>query len=203
MFVVWARGNFMKELNNFNRHVSEIITPVLKELGFSKKNLHFRRQNGKYFEEINIQRSQFNLAGEENLFFVNLYWFNNNDYKYWFYQERLPNKPLLKCPERYKDYYADFSEDFRKTFSESEEAEIHNYRRATDWRYKNEAELVSILNTLADLSKQYIDEIFNGMEQNFDEEKVFGSEKFPYGLYNKELREKFNSLISYCTCAIV
>lgn len=189
----------MKELNNFNKHISELISPIMKEKGFKKKNLRFRRQNGKYFEEIYIQRSQFNLSGCENLFFINLYWYNSNDYNNWFYQERLPNKPKSKCPARYKAYYADFSEEFRNTFSKNEENEIHNYRRETEWYYTNEKDLEILLNTLAELINLYIDEIFNTMEKNFDESKIFGEKKISYEDH-KELHKQYINTISYCTC---
>ena len=190
----------MKELNNFNKYISELISPIMKEKGFKKKNLRFRRQNGKYFEEIYIQRSQFNLAGSENQFYINLYWYNDISYNKWFYEERLPNKPNLKCPIRYKAYYADFSEAFRNTFSKEEENEIHNYRRETLWRYRNEEELKILLNTLAELINLYIGDIFDSMEKNFDESKVFGNQDFSYGVYNKDLHEQYINTVSYCTC---
>ncbi len=189
----------MKDLNNFNKNISELISPIMKEKGFKKKNLRFRRQNGKYFEEIYIQRSQFNLADSENQFFINLYWYNSSDYYKWFYEERLPNKPKLKCPVRYKAYYADFSTDFRNTFSKKEENEIHNYRKETAWYYTNEGELKSLLNTLAELINLYVDDIFNTMEKNFDESKVFGDQNFTYGIY-KDLHKKYINAITYCTC---
>lgn len=188
----------MAAVNNFNTHVSEIIRPVMKELGFSKKNLNFRRQNGKYYESVNIQRSRYNSVYPENQFYINLYWYKNNDYSFWFYEKRLPNRPLIECPERYKAHLAYWTSEPRPTFSESERAEILNYREATLWKYKNEAELTTLLNTLAEILKEYANKIFNGMEELFDEAKIFGSEENFHYEYNKELEAEFKKLIEYC-----
>ena len=61
----------MDDIFNFKLHIKEIITPIMKNLGFKKTNLNFTRSNGRYLEKIVLQKSQFNLAASEKTIFVN------------------------------------------------------------------------------------------------------------------------------------
>lgn len=183
----------MADLNNFNKHVSEIIKPVMKNLGFSKKNLKFSRENGDFIEVITIQRSQFNMAGFANEFYVNYYWHKKPDEKVWIYEVRLPKKPDFECPARYAEYYSDFSAEARAKFSKEEVQEIHRYMMATCWKYLDEAELVLLLKNLATLLANYTDNIFSSIEEKISQMK----EKPPRA--NPELIEIFKKIIDYCT----
>ena len=82
----------MNDIFNFNLHIKELITPVMKSLGFKKTNLNFTRNNGRYLEKIMIQKSQFNLSISEKTFFVNYYIYLQDDQSYWISQNRLNAK---------------------------------------------------------------------------------------------------------------
>lgn len=82
----------MNDIFNFNLHIKELITPVMKSLGFKKTNLNFTRINGRYLEKIMIQKSQFNLSISEKTFFVNYDIYLQNDQSYWISHNRLHAK---------------------------------------------------------------------------------------------------------------
>lgn len=145
----------MSNIYNISQHIKEIITPLMKEMGFKKQNFHFVRINGKYKEDIWIQKSQGNFSGEMNQFYINYYVYKDIESKIWNAEFRLPNKPVSECPKRYIDYYKDFSRTFRSTFSKNEENEIHSYLHQQLWTYSSEDELVKILNILALLLNDY------------------------------------------------
>ncbi len=82
----------MDDVFNFKLHIKEIITPIMKNLGFKKTNLNFTRSNGRYLEKIVLQKSQFNLAASEKTIFVNYYIYLQDEQSYWLTFNRLENK---------------------------------------------------------------------------------------------------------------
>lgn len=61
--------------DEFQTLVKTIITPLLKELGFKKKNLNFNRTINDLIQSVNIQKSQYN-HNECCLFTINLGFYN-------------------------------------------------------------------------------------------------------------------------------
>ena len=158
----------MTDLYNFSAHLKETVTPLMKMLGFKKKNLRFTRTNGNFVEEINIQKSQWNMANTENQFYVNLYVRASGEPKMWLYHSRIPNNPRMEVPPHYTDYYGDFSESFRSTFSEEEKRQIHEYMSATWWRYATEEKLQSLLEELCEILRTHLNPIFENLEAELE-----------------------------------
>lgn len=82
----------MNQYLNFEQHLKEIVVPVMKELGFKKKNLNFTRINGRYIETIVLQKSRWNLPDSEKVFYINFYIYLVGNETRWISFNRLNNK---------------------------------------------------------------------------------------------------------------
>lgn len=97
----------MDDIFKFNQHIKEIISPVMKDLGFKKTNLNFTRTNGRYLEKLVIQKSRFNLSDSEKTIFINYYIYLQDDQSYWIFFSRLNNKMKYG----FYDWWSFFDED--------------------------------------------------------------------------------------------
>lgn len=125
---------------NFTKQLKEIVGPTLKEYGFRMKGTCFIRENGDIEEEIYFQRSQFNLSGQPNQFFLNLDSSNQ--------QSRLDFPTKLIIPSYYLNFVIsslrDRTFDTNKRFEEftqEQKDEISNYVASRRWTYTTEDEL--------------------------------------------------------------
>lgn len=184
----------MAELFNFSKHVSEIVKPLMKLLGYKKKGLHFMRENGIYIEEIWIQKSQWNMADGENQFYVNLYIYDTEKSDRRIYEHRIPRIPKVKFPPRYDEYYRDFSHDSRSTFSKEEEEAIHEYMQSMWWTYKDEDELRVLLDELADVFREHSNALFASLETEWEQYSSGGLGENP-GCVRNAMNEVFQKTL--------
>ena len=77
---------------NFDQHIKESISPVMKELEFKKKNLVFTRSNGRYEEIVVLQKSMANYSCFEKTIFVNYHIAPAEEKKRYITFNRLKNK---------------------------------------------------------------------------------------------------------------
>ena len=181
----------MDDVFNFKLHIKEIITPIMKNLGFKKTNLNFTRANGRYLQKIMLQKSQFNLAASEKTIFVNYYIYLQDEQSYWLSFNRLENK--MK--------YAFF--DSWSFFDESDLIKMLTFLGKLLNKYTTTffEEMEKYLDTCPEISKDIkhsnsiekkCSEIFNDIQQKIPEEEIL--------IFNLEKEKRLPPKIQYCAC---
>ena len=181
----------MDDIFNFKLHIKEIITPIMKNLGFKKTNLNFTRINGRYLEKIVLQKSQFNLAASEKTIFVNYYTYLKDDQSYWLTFNRLENKMKYA----FYDSWSFFDENdlikmltflgkllnnYTNTFYEAMEKYLDTVpENSIDIKCSNNIE-------------EKCSKIFKDIQQKIPEEEVL--------IFNLEKEKRLPPKIQYCAC---
>lgn len=181
----------MDDVFNFKLHIKEIITPIMKNLGFQKTNLNFTRTNGRYLEKIMLQKSQFNLAASEKTLFVNYYIYLQDEQSYWISFNRLENKMKYA----FFDNWSFFDEDDLIKMLTFLGKLLYNY---TNTFYEA---MEKYLDTFPEISRDIkrsnniekkCSEIFNDIQQKIPEEEVL--------IFNLEKEKVLPPKIQYCAC---
>ena len=181
----------MDDVFNFKLHIKEIITPIMKNLGFQKTNLNFTRTNGRYLEKIMLQKSQFNLAASEKTLFVNYYIYLQDEQSYWLSFNRLENKMKYA----FFDSWSFFDEDDLIKMLTFLGKTLHNYTNtffeAMEKYLNNFPEISREIKRSNNIEKK-CSEIFNDIQQKIPEEEVL--------IFNLEKEKSRPPKLQYCAC---
>lgn len=140
----------MPDKYNFSKHLSEIIRPVLKPIGFKKKGSNFTKETDGSTFAFEISRSSWNgLPDRPDQLNLDIRVVSNN----------LNSTIILHRPtnEKFPNYYAPFFQDkldwseksrLMQSFSEMEIKEIDKYLDSISWKYGNEEELIILVQEL-------------------------------------------------------
>ena len=142
----------MSDKYNFSKHLSQIVKPVFRQLGFRKKGAIFTKEIDGVSYAFDIARSSWNGLPDrpdELSIHVRVVTTNLNSTVL---LHRITNK---KFPSRYAPFFQDTLEWTEKSklmqsFSETEMNEIDSYLDSISWKYKKEEELITILQELKD-----------------------------------------------------
>lgn len=181
----------MDDTFNFKLHIKEIITPIMKNLGFKKNNLNFTRFNGRYLEKIMLQKSQFNLAYSEKTIFVNYYIYLQDDQSYWISFNRLENK----MKHEFIGNWSFFDEtDLIKmlTFLGKLLNNNTNTIFETMEKYLDTFPVISKDIKRSNKIEKKCSEIFNNIQQKIPEEEIL--------FFNLEKEKQLLPKIQYCSC---
>ena len=181
----------MDDVFNFKLHIKEIITPIMKNLGFKKTNLNFTRSNGRYLEKIVLQKSQFNLAASEKTIFVNYYIYLQDEQSYWLTFNRLENKMKYG----FFDWWSFFDENDLIKMLTFLGKTLHNYTNtffeAMEKYLNNFPEISREIKRSNNIEKK-CSEIFNDIQQKIPEEEVL--------IFNLEKEKSRPPKLQYCAC---
>ncbi|MFC5452345.1 DUF4304 domain-containing protein [Paenibacillus aestuarii] len=118
----------------------------LKEYGFSKKGQTFTREKRLGLkEEINFQRSQFNIPGYPYKFFLNIRTISERKIDTYV---RLGKPSSIQIPDYYKQYLQSPLENRpnpEDVFTEEQIVAINQFNKSNEWLYSTEDELIELL----------------------------------------------------------